>query len=67
MDLRKKIFITSRRENWWNYKTRTSGARKGKRIIHPQAITENMTNQFLACFWEDRMSMQNIMRINQRK
>ena len=30
MDLRKKIFIILRMGNWWNYKTRTSGARKGE-------------------------------------
>lgn len=30
MDLRKKIFIILKMGNWWNYKTRTSGARKGE-------------------------------------
>ena len=30
MDLRKKIFIILKMENWWNYKTRASGARNGE-------------------------------------
>ena len=38
-------------------KLRQSGSKEafdpeqGKRIIHPQAITENMANQFFSMFW----------------
>lgn len=38
---------------------------QGKRIIYPQIITENMANQFLACFGADRMSMQSVVLIKE--
>lgn len=34
---------------------------QGKRILHPQAITENMANQFLECFGADRTFMLNVV------
>lgn len=36
---------------------------QGKRIIHPNAITENMANKFLACFGADRTFTQNVVLI----
>lgn len=40
---------------------------QGKRIIQPQAITENMANQFFLCFGEDRMSMQSVALIKKQE
>lgn len=54
-------------------KLRQSGSKEafdpeqGKRIIHPQAITENMANQFLVCSGEDRMSMQSVVLIKKQE
>lgn len=38
-------------------------SKQGKRIIHPQSITENMANKFFYMFWEGKMFMQSVVLI----
>lgn len=41
----------------------TYDPQQGKRIVHPQVITETMANQFFTCFGEDRMLTLNAVLI----